>query len=105
MEDIQRLRLQYVAAMAHQEVFQQQIIINQLIRGRFRWGRGAGVRRILRRRRLHPERRPNLAFMNRPRLSSEKKILEPFKSPIERFVLVSGNNIPGTGSLWIQASS
>jgi len=27
MEDIQRLRLQYGAAMAHQEVFQQHIII------------------------------------------------------------------------------
>ena len=34
MEDTQRLRLQYVAAMAHQEVFQQQRIINQLIKGR-----------------------------------------------------------------------
>jgi len=37
MEDIQRPRLQYVAAMTHQEVLQQQIIINQLIRGRLRW--------------------------------------------------------------------
>ena len=34
MEDTQRLRLQYVAAMAHQEVFQQQRITNQLIKGR-----------------------------------------------------------------------
>ena len=48
MEDIQRLRLQYVAAMAQQEVFQQQIIIKQLTTGRLKWGRGARVRRILR---------------------------------------------------------
>ena len=40
-----KMRPHYVAAMAHQEVFQQPIIINQLIRGRLRWGRGARVRR------------------------------------------------------------
>ena len=34
-----------MAAMTHQEVFQQHIIINQLIRGRLRWERGARVRR------------------------------------------------------------
>ena len=32
-----------MAAMTHQEVFQQQIIINHLIRGRLRWERGARV--------------------------------------------------------------
>ena len=32
-----------MAAMTHQEVFQQQININQLIRGRLRWERGARV--------------------------------------------------------------
>ena len=36
MEDTQRVMLQYGAAMAHQEVFQQRIIINQLIRARLR---------------------------------------------------------------------
>jgi len=40
VEDIQGQRLQYGAAMAHQDIFQQQIIINQLIKGRLRWGRG-----------------------------------------------------------------
>ena len=57
MDDIQRLRLQYVAAMAHQEVFQQQFNIQQFIRGQFRWRRGARARRIWRRPWLHPDRR------------------------------------------------
>ena len=47
-------------------------------------------------------RRPRDMF--RSRISSEKKIIEPFKNQIERPVVVSGNNIPGTGSLGIQAS-
>jgi len=49
--------MQYGAAMAHQEVFQQLIIINQFVRGGLRCGRGARVRHILRMPRLHPERR------------------------------------------------
>ena len=54
---MQRLRLQYVADIAHQEVFQQQLNINQFFRCRFRWRRGARARRIWRRLWLHPERR------------------------------------------------
>ena len=50
-----KIRPQYVAAMAHQEVFQQQINTNQLTRVQPRWGRRARVRRILWRQRLHPE--------------------------------------------------
>ena len=80
--------------MAHHEVFQQQIIINQLIRDRLRLERGARVGRIMRRPMLHEERRTNLSSMISSRLSSEKKILKPFKSPLERSVVVSGNNIP-----------
>ena len=72
MEDIPRMRLQHVVAIVHQEVVQQQIIINQLIRGQLRWRRGVRVRRILKRSRLHPERRANLASMISSRLSSEK---------------------------------
>ena len=57
--------MQYMAAMADQEVFQQHTIINQLIRGRLRCGRGARVRRILRIPRLHPERQAGFASMKR----------------------------------------
>ena len=41
MEDTQRLKLHYVAAMAHQEVFQQNLDIHRFIIGRIRWRRGA----------------------------------------------------------------
>ena len=103
----------YMAAMAHTEVFQQQSIINKLIRGQLRWGRGARVRRILIRPRLHPERRGNLAYMISSRLISEKGHIT-FKNPIQmkciitysrRPVSVSGNNIPETRSHWIHAST
>jgi len=53
---------------------------------------------------LHDERRAHLASMISSRLSSEKKIIEPFKNPNKRAVVVSGNNISGTGSS-IQAAS
>lgn len=33
MEDIQRLKLQYVTVIDHQEVFQQQLNIHRFIRG------------------------------------------------------------------------
>ena len=46
-------------------------------------GRGAKVRRILRRPSSHPKRQANLASMISSMLSSEKKILEPFKILIE----------------------
>ena len=77
--------------------------INQLIIGRLMWGRGAIVSGILRRPRLQPERRAMICqlIMISSRLSLEKKIQKLFK----RYVVVSGNNIPGTGSLRIQASS
>jgi len=61
MEDIQRLRLQYVAVIEHQ-VFHLHIISNQLIRGRLRWRRGARVRRILRRPKMHMERSVVFSF-------------------------------------------
>ena len=46
---------------------------------------------------LHPERRANFSSIISSRLNPEKKILEYLKHPIERSVVVSGNNIPGTG--------
>ena len=73
------MRPQYVASIAHQEVVYQQLIINQLTRGQLRWGRGARVRRIVRRQRLHPERHGSLASIISSRLSSETKIIEPSK--------------------------
>ena len=57
--------MQYMAAIAHREVFQQHIIVNQLNRGRLRCGRGARIRRILRIPRLHPERQAGFASMKR----------------------------------------
>ena len=75
MEDIQHLGLHYGAAMAHQEIFQQQIIINQLIKGRGRWlGWGKRSQNM-----LHIKK-ASLASMIRSRLGSEKKILKPFKN-------------------------
>ncbi|KAH3692577.1 hypothetical protein DPMN_193125 [Dreissena polymorpha] len=57
MEDIQRLKLQYVAAIANQEVVQQQLNIHRFLRGRLRWRRGARARYIWRRQWLHSGRR------------------------------------------------
>ncbi|KAH3691922.1 hypothetical protein DPMN_192468 [Dreissena polymorpha] len=57
MEDIQRLKLQYVAAMANQEVVQQQLNIHRFLRGRRRWRRGARARNLWRRPWLHSGRR------------------------------------------------
>ena len=57
MEDIQRLKLPYVAAMANQEVVQQQLNIHRFLRGRLRRRRGARTRNIWRRPWLHPGRR------------------------------------------------
>ena len=74
-----------MAALAHQEVFQQHNIINQLIRGRFRWEREARVRRILRWPRLHPERSANLTSMISSMLSLKMKILERFKDSNWKF--------------------
>ncbi|KAH3787798.1 hypothetical protein DPMN_165927 [Dreissena polymorpha] len=57
MDDIQRLKLQYVAAIANQEVVQQQLNIHRFLRGRLRWRRGAKARNIWRRPLLHSGRR------------------------------------------------
>ncbi|KAH3734778.1 hypothetical protein DPMN_041225 [Dreissena polymorpha] len=57
MEYIQRLRQQYVAAMANQEVVQQELNIHRFLRGRLRWRRGDRARNIWRRPWLHPGRR------------------------------------------------
>ena len=46
MEDTQRLKLHYVAAMPYKEVFQQQLNILLSMRGRVRWRRGARARSI-----------------------------------------------------------
>ena len=57
MEDTQRLKLHYDAAMAHQEVFQQQLNIHGFIRGRMRLRRGTRARSIWVKPWLNPERR------------------------------------------------
>ena len=49
--------LQYVAAMAHYQVFQQQVNIRQFIRGRIRRRRRVRRRHIWTRPWLHPDRR------------------------------------------------
>ncbi|KAH3740395.1 hypothetical protein DPMN_047101 [Dreissena polymorpha] len=46
MEDIQSMKLKYVAAMANQEVVQQQLNIHRFLRGRHRWRREARARNI-----------------------------------------------------------
>ncbi|XP_048755473.2 uncharacterized protein LOC125666342 [Ostrea edulis] len=56
MEDAARLRVQYLLAMAQNEVLQQ-LNLHQFIRGRFRWRRGFRRRRIWRRTWLNPARR------------------------------------------------
>ena len=82
MEDIQRLWLQYVSAMALQEVFQQSMIINQLTRGRLRWGRGARVRRILRIPRLHPDRLCQFGIHDQLNVELRKEDSITFQNPI-----------------------
>ena len=82
--------------MALQEVFQQQIIINQLIRGRLRWGRWARVRHILKRPRLHPDRRCQFGIHDQLNVELRKEDSRTFQNPIERSVVVSINNIRGT---------
>lgn len=57
MEDAARLRVQYLLAMAQNEVVLQQLNLHQFIRGRFRWRRGFRRRRIWRRTWLNPARR------------------------------------------------
>ena len=57
MEHTQRLRLHYVAAMAPQEVFQQQLNIHLFISGRMRVRRGTQARSIWIKPWLNPERR------------------------------------------------
>ena len=57
MEDAARLRIQYLLAMAQNEVLHQQLNLHQFIRGRFRWRRGFRRRRIWRRTWLNPARR------------------------------------------------
>ena len=49
--------LQYVAAMAHYQVFQQEVNIRPFIRGRIRRRRRVRRRHIWTRPRLHPDRR------------------------------------------------
>ncbi|KAH3844980.1 hypothetical protein DPMN_087248 [Dreissena polymorpha] len=81
MEDMQRLKLQYVAAMANQEVVQQQLNIDRFLRGRLRlrpW--------------LHSGRRRQLASMISSWLSSEdpgtfKKF---FRMPTEMYDTILG---------------
>jgi len=76
-----KMRPQHAASMAHQEVFQQQIIINQLIRWQLTMGRGARVRRIFRRSRLHPKRRANWLYYQLK--VEEKKIIELSKNHLQ----------------------
>ncbi|KAH3771679.1 hypothetical protein DPMN_173006 [Dreissena polymorpha] len=57
MEDKQRLKLQYVAAIANQEVVQQQLNIHRFLRGQLRWRREARARNIWRRPWLHSGKR------------------------------------------------
>ena len=79
MEQIQRLRLQYVAAMAHQEVFQQQLNINQFIGGPHRWWRGARVRGIWRRLWQHPERKRQYGVYDQLMVELRKEDHRTFK--------------------------
>ncbi|XP_053376565.1 guanylate-binding protein 5-like [Mercenaria mercenaria] len=99
MEDIQRLMLLYVVAMAHQEVFQQQFNIHQFIRD------------------LGGEEEPEhvASDLISSWMSLEEKILEPSRNSSacqlncmveysRRSVIASGNSTPGTRNPCIQAS-
>ncbi|KAH3690908.1 hypothetical protein DPMN_191205 [Dreissena polymorpha] len=57
MEDILRLKLQYVATVTNQEVVQQQLNIQRFLRGRLRLKRGARACNIWKRPLLHAGRR------------------------------------------------
>lgn len=79
MEVSENLMLQYVAAMAHQEVFQQQINIYKFIRNRLRRRRGARARRIWIRPWLHPERRLQFGIYDQLMLELRREDPRTFK--------------------------
>ncbi|KAH3874894.1 hypothetical protein DPMN_038150 [Dreissena polymorpha] len=100
MEDIQRLKLQYVAAKANQEVGQQQLNIHRFLRDRLRWRREARPRNIWRRPWLHSGRRRQFCIYDQlmVELTSEdpgtfKKLLrvptEMYDTILGRFVIAS----------------
>ncbi|KAH3849445.1 hypothetical protein DPMN_091847 [Dreissena polymorpha] len=100
MKDIQRLKLQNVAAMANQEVVRQQLNIHSFLRGRLRCRRGARARNIWRRPWLHFGRRRQFGIYDQllVELSSEdpgtfKKFLrvptEMYDTILGRLVIAS----------------
>ncbi|KAH3696803.1 hypothetical protein DPMN_084280 [Dreissena polymorpha] len=113
MEDIQRLKLQYVAAMANQEEIQQQLNIHRFLRCRLWWRRGARARNIWRRSWLHSRRRRQFGIYDQLMVELRSKDAGTFKKflrmPTEmydtilgRFVIASWSNSLGTRSPWIQ---
>ncbi|KAH3769762.1 hypothetical protein DPMN_171038 [Dreissena polymorpha] len=79
MEDIQRLKLQYVAVMANQEVVQQQRNIHRFLRGRLTWRRGARARNIWRRPWLHLKRRRQFGIYDQLMVELRSEDPETFK--------------------------
>ena len=79
MEDTQRLKLHYVAAIAHKEVFTQQLNILLSMRGRVRWRRGARARSIWVRPWLHSERRRQFGIYGQLMLELRREDPRTFK--------------------------
>ena len=79
MDDTQRMKLHYVTAMAHQEVFQQQLDIHRFIRGRIRWRRGARAHSIWVRPWLHPERRRQFGIYDKLMVEPRREDPTTFK--------------------------
>ena len=89
MEDTQRLKLHYVAAMAHQKVFQQQLNIHQFIKGRMRLRRGARAHSIWVRPWLNPVRRRQFGIHDQLMVELRREDPRAFKKflhmPVEMY--------------------
>ncbi|KAH3848120.1 hypothetical protein DPMN_090469 [Dreissena polymorpha] len=92
MEDMQRLKLQYVAAMANQEVVQQQLNIDRFLRGRLKWRRGARARTIWIRPWLHSGRRRQFGIYDQLMVELRRSwnIQEILRTPTEMYDTILG---------------
>ena len=87
MEDTQRLKLHYVAAMVHKEVFQQLLNTHRFIIGRMRWKRGARACSIWVRPWLHQERRRQFGIYDQLMVELRREVQEPSRNFIMDKVL------------------
>ena len=104
-----KMRPRYVASMTHQDVFQQQIIINQLIRVQLRWGKRSQSTSNLAKTKAASRETCQFGIYYQLKVELRKEDHRTFQnsSAIQmkcmitysrRSVIVSGNNIHDTGS-------